>query len=391
MKSSIKTEIPQAKSLYFSEVLMARPSITPTDAGCQSYLVYRLEKMGFTCEIHNIEGVSNLVAHWGEGNTHVAFSGHTDVVPPGPIEKWHSDPFTPVMSHNRLYGRGAADMKTGLAAMLAAFERAINELDASRYTFWWLITSDEEGEAEYGSKWIKSYLDNLGVTLSMCLVGEPTASTHTGDTIKVGRRGSLSGTILVKGKQGHVAYPHTCNNAIHTASEIINALTHYQWDQGSLDFPGTSLQITHLDTGKFVDNLVPGQTRIEFNVRYSWQFDQAGLISLLSTIIRKVSPDTTLSWSRPCESYLSRPAENTLCLIQLVESAIVNTTGRYPVISTSGGTSDGRFYASDSTQVVEVGVPNTTIHQVNEHIHISDLLTLEDIYTEILIGLAETR
>lgn len=388
MKNSTQATSALAKSLYFSEILMARPSTTPVDAGCQPYLAYCLEKLGFDCTIHRVEGVSNLIARWGKGKTHIAFSGHTDVVPPGPLDKWNSDPFTPIVSQNKLYGRGAADMKTGIAAMLAAFERAVDYLNSEEITFWWLITSDEEGEAEHGSKWIKSYLDAQGVQLSMCLVGEPTASKQTGDTIKVGRRGSLSGTVLVKGKQGHVAYPHSCDNAIHSASEVIRALTQHQWEQGSPDFPGTSLQVTHVDTGNFVDNLVPGQARIEFNVRYSWQYDQASLIELLSSIIRGVSPNAELSWSRPCESYLTKPTGKGLCLIQLIEKAIVNTTGRYPVISTSGGTSDGRFYASPATQVVEVGVPNTSIHQVNEYIHLSDLLTLEDIYTEMLMGLA---
>ncbi|MCH2255119.1 MAG: succinyl-diaminopimelate desuccinylase [Alteromonas sp.] len=377
--------IAPARSIYFAEVLMARASITPQDAGCQSYLIYKLEKLGFFCEKYTINGVSNLVARWGQGPNHFAFSGHTDVVPPGPLDRWKSPPFSPVISKNKLYGRGAADMKTGIAAMLAATERTIASLDKEKVSFWWLITSDEEGEAEWGSKWIAEYLASKNVQLDMCLVGEPSASASTGDTIKIGRRGSLSGTIHIAGKQGHVAYPKTAVNAIHKASNVINALTQYPFDEGSDDFPGTSLQITHMDTGSFTDNIVPSAVRIEFNVRYSWQFNQNSLSVLLRSIINSIDTEAEVSFSRPCEAYLSKPNSNAEhCLIACVEKAIKGATGRYPVISTSGGTSDGRFFASEHTQVVEVGVPNTTIHQINEHIHVSDLLTLEDIYTDIL-------
>ena len=377
--------IAPARSIYFAEVLMARASITPQDAGCQSYLIYKLEKLGFFCEKYTINGVSNLVARWGQGPNHFAFSGHTDVVPPGPLDKWKSPPFSPVISKNKLYGRGAADMKTGIAAMLAATERTIASLDKEKVSFWWLITSDEEGEAEWGSKWIAEYLASKNVQLDMCLVGEPSASASTGDTIKIGRRGSLSGTIHIAGKQGHVAYPKTAVNAIHKASNVINALTQHPFDKGSDDFPGTSLQITHMDTGSFTDNIVPSAVRIEFNVRYSWQFNQNSLSVLLRSIINSIDTEAEVSFSRPCEAYLSKPKSNAEhCLIACVEKAIKGATGRYPVISTSGGTSDGRFFASEHTQVVEVGVPNTTIHQINEHIHVSDLLTLEDIYTDIL-------
>ena len=377
--------IAPARSIYFAEVLMARASITPQDAGCQSYLIYKLEKLGFFCEKYTINGVSNLIARWGQGTNHFAFSGHTDVVPPGPLDKWKSPPFSPVISKNKLYGRGAADMKTGIAAMLAATERTIASLYKEKVSFWWLITSDEEGEAEWGSKWIAEYLASKNVQLDMCLVGEPSASASTGDTIKIGRRGSLSGTIHIAGKQGHVAYPKTAVNAIHKASNVINALTQYPFDKGSDDFPGTTLQITHMDTGSFTDNIVPSAVRIEFNVRYSWQFNQNSLSVLLRSIINSIDTEAEVSFSRPCEAYLSKPKSNAEhCLIACVEKAIKGATGRYPVISTSGGTSDGRFFASEHTQVVEVGVPNTTIHQINEHIHVSDLLTLEDIYTDIL-------
>jgi len=396
----------QARSIQIAEVLMARESITPVDAGCQSYLMYKLEKLGFVCEKHKINGVNNLIARWGNGPLHFAFSGHTDVVPPGPLEKWKSPPFSPVISQNKLFGRGAADMKTGIAAMLGATERAISSLDHTKVSYWWLITSDEEGEAEFGSKWIAQYLASKSVKLDMCLVGEPSATSKTGDTIKIGRRGSLSGTIEVTGKQGHVAYPKTAINAIHIASKIVNALTRYPFDSGSDDFPGTTLQVTHMDTGSFTDNIVPSAARIEFNVRYSWQFDQASLSALLRQLIHDVDGGASVRFSRPCEAYLTKPRtglrtaprtrprvlnsdnQTKPCLIASIEKAVREATGRYPVVSTSGGTSDGRFFANAHTQVVELGVPNATIHQINEHIHLSDLLTLEDIYADILLRIA---
>lgn len=384
-------QIQHTRSIHFAEVLMARESITPVDAGCQTYLMHRLKKLGFVCEKHNVNGVKNLIARWGNGPCHFAFSGHTDVVPPGPLDKWKSPPFCPVISQNKLYGRGAADMKTGIAAMLAATERAITSINPADVTYWWLITSDEEGEAQWGSRWIKETLDQRGIVLDMCLIGEPTASSFTGDTIKIGRRGSLSGTITVSGKQGHVAYPKTAINAIHKASNIVQALTHYAFDTGTDDFPGTTLQVTHMDTGSFTDNIVPSAVRIEFNVRYSWQFNEESLAALLARLVNEADETAVLCFSRPCESYLSKPHHEGNCLITNVEKAIKSATGKYPVVSTSGGTSDGRFFASAHTQVVEVGVPNTTIHQINEHIHLSDLVTLEDIYTDVLKQLGNPK
>ncbi len=277
-------------------------------------------------------------------------------------------------------------MKTGIAAMLAACERSLWQCDENAMTFWFLITSDEEGEAEWGSAWIKQQLDNRGITMDMCLVGEPTASRHTGDTMKVGRRGSLSVTVNVSGRQGHVAYPHSCDNAIHRASSIMQRLLAEGWSGGDADFPATSVQITHLDTGSFVDNLAPGLARLEFNVRYSAEFNEVTFKEKLRSMILAADSDAQISWSRPCEAYQSEPRRDT-CLIAVAEAAIFRATGRYPLLSTSGGTSDGRFFAGPATQVIELGVPNTTIHQVNENIHLSDLITLEDIYADMVAQL----
>ena len=369
--------------LSHAKALINKNTVTPNDAGCQQYLASNLQTLGFTCEHFSVNGVSNLIAKWGHGTKNIAFSGHTDVVPPGPLADWRFQPFEAHVEKSQLYGRGAADMKTGLAAMLGACQRALPHFDPRDFTFWWLITSDEEGEAEHGSKWIKQELDSRGIHLDMCLVGEPTASSATGDTIKIGRRGALSGTINVFGKQGHVAYPHSCDNAIHRASRIIHELLNLGWDGGDANFPGTSLQITHMDTGTFTDNLAPGKCRIEFNVRFDASYTAGTLKSKLEQLIKSVDRHVDIGWSRPCGAYQSQ-AKKSACLIAVAEAAIYRATGRYPLLSTSGGTSDGRFFASSNTQVVELGVPNTTIHQANETIHLSDLLTLEDIYVDML-------
>jgi succinyl-diaminopimelate desuccinylase len=281
-------------------------------------------------------------------------------------------------------------MKTGIAAMLAATERSLSGIKPGNTSFWWLITSDEEGEAEYGSQWIYSHLKQQGIMIDHCIVGEPTAAKYTGDTIKIGRRGSLSVSISITGKQGHVAYPQSAINAIHKSAKIINSLTDYQWDEGSPDFPGTSLQITHIDSGKFTDNVVPGECEIQLNIRYSHLYSEHTLKAHVAKLIHSIDCSAQISWSRPCEAYLSRPRE-THCLISHTEQAIYRATGRYPVLSSSGGTSDGRFFANQQTQVVEVGVPNETIHQVNESIHLSDLMTLEDIFTDLVTQLVASE
>lgn len=376
----------QTRSILYSVELMSRQSITPEDAGCQDWLQEKLRLLGFTCHAFEVQGVKNLVAEIGEGERVIAFAGHTDVVPPGPLERWHTPPFEPTITDSELIGRGAADMKTGVAAMLAACERVLKLSRQLNHKFMWFITSDEEGEAEFGSKAIKAWLDAKNIQVDCVLVGEPTAKTVTGDTIKVGRRGAISGRIHVKGKQGHVAYPQYAENAIHKMAKVIDAINSIDWDAGSEDFPGTSLQITHIDSGEFTDNIVPANCRICFNIRYNHDYDMASLAALLQARIDAVVDGVEIQWERPCVPYFTHVDQHH-SLIKAVEQAIVKNTGRFPVLSTAGGTSDGRFFASDTTQVVEVGVPNKTIHQINERIHISDLVTLEDIYTDLLADL----
>ncbi|BDX05662.1 succinyl-diaminopimelate desuccinylase [Planctobacterium marinum] len=375
-----------ARSILYSLELMSRKSITPKDAGCQDWLMEKLASLGFVCHPFEVNGVKNLVAEIGAGERVIAFAGHTDVVPPGPVEKWHSDPFEPVVIDNELIGRGAADMKTGVAAMLAASERVLRLSRHLNAKFMWFITSDEEGEAEFGSKEIKAWLDKRNISVDCVIIGEPTAKLATGDTIKVGRRGAISGRIQVKGKQGHVAYPQYADNAIHKMAKVIDAISSINFDAGSDDFPGTSLQITHIDSGDFTDNIVPANCSICFNIRYSHEYSMASLEALIQERIEAVVSSADIQWERPCVPYFTHVDQQN-SLIKSVEQAIIKNTGRFPVLSTAGGTSDGRFFASEHTQVVEVGVPNKTIHQVNERIHISDLVTLEDIFTDLLSGL----
>ena len=372
-------------SLSIAFELITRRSVTPKDADCQQYIASVLERVGFECNHFHVEGVSNLIARIGSGKRHIAFSGHTDVVPSGPIEKWCSEPFTPTIKDGYLHGRGAADMKTGIAAMLAAVLRKDWKRLHSDNSFWLLITSDEEGEAENGSAWIKRWLDNNDICLETVLVGEPTAIRHSGDTVKLGRRGSLSGQITITGKQGHVAYPHQTVNAASIAVDVAQALTQCPFDLGSPDFPGTSLQITQLDSGTFSDNIVPGLCTVCFNVRYTDEYSVDHLKAKLTEVVDENAMDYELQWQRPCDAYLSKPLNNAkYCLINQIESAIFSATGKYPLLSTAGGTSDGRFFASKHTQVVEVGVPNRTIHQINECIDLADLYLLDDIYTAYL-------
>lgn len=374
-----------AKSVDYSQQLIRCPSVTPLEAGAHVWLCQMLTALGFSIIPLNKGGVSNFIAKIGQGERKVGFVGHTDVVPPGPLEKWDVPPFDAVIKNGELIGRGAADMKTGIAAMLAATERFLTDSKLS-FELYWLITSDEEGEAEHGSKVLKHYLDEQGIVLDMCIVGEPTASKMTGDTLKIGRRGAISGVIAVSGVQGHVAYPNYADNAIHKAAKIIQRLVNINWDSGSNDFPGSSLQITHIDSGRFTDNIVPAQCRIAFNIRYSHYYSETSVKSLIAQCIEEVAADCQTHWERPCEPYHTAKREGD-DLIGLAEAAIRKTTGLFPVLSTAGGTSDGRFFASSDTQVIELGVPNKTIHQVNERIDLSDLVILEEIYLDLLTRL----
>jgi len=388
MLSPVFKNTERVEVIDFLQTLVKAKSITPDDAGTLNWLSEQLGSLGFEIEFLHKNGVNNLIAsrHFGEGPK-LGFIGHVDVVPAS-SNGWKADPFSGEIIKGFIYGRGVADMKGGIAAMLSATKKLLKQEQPTIGSMYWLITSDEEGEAEYGTKLLKDYLDVNGLLLDYCIVGEPTATKRTGDTIKVGRRGSLSCEISIKGKQGHVAYPQYAQNALHIANKVIQSLVSLEWDKGCHDFPGTSLQITHIDSGEFTDNIIPGQSRVNFNIRYSASYSQESLQSIISKTVSLIDKSAQVTFSRPCLPYLTHPRDD-ICLIDLAKQAVCSVTGTFPTLSTSGGTSDGRFIADSKTQVIELGVPNSTIHQVNESINIDDLISLEAIYFDLLLRLSK--
>jgi succinyl-diaminopimelate desuccinylase len=363
--------------------LIQAPSITPSDAGLMDVIGDELARLGF--QIHFLPeqcGVKNMVAKYCFGPGPImAFAGHVDVVPADP-KGWCVDPFSADIINGCIYGRGAADMKGGIAAMLSATHTLCQQAEKATGTFYWLITSDEEGEAEFGSKRIAAYLREYNVKLDGCLVGEPTSDISVGDTIKNGRRGAISARIKVSGKAGHVAYPEHTTNAAHIAGEIVAALANMTWwkdEAGSK----THLQVTGISVPNSVDNLVPSDCEITFNIRYSHTYSSCQVQELVQSFLRNWAMYIDITWERPCEPYYTG-TRATQCFLSLVERAVATVTSQYPTLSTSGGTSDGRFFACDDTQVVECGVRNYSIHQVNEHVSVSDLNKIEKIYNNVL-------
>lgn len=385
--------------------LVHRPSITPNDAGCQQYLSRLFHQWGMTVECFEIEGVSNLIAKIGQGSTRIAFAGHTDVVPAPYPENWDSDPFTLTIKDNLVIGRGVADMKGGIASMLTAFELSLPHLDLDTFTFYFLITSDEEGEAEFGTQEIMEKLELTNEVPHFCIIGEPTSQTQVGDVIKIGRRGSISGEITIHGVQGHVAYPQEANNAAHRAMMLGRWLSELSWDEGTKDFPGSHLQITGINTGTWTDNIIPGQCSLNFNIRYSHKQTQSQITQRISDglmQLKQLTKDIQIKWSRPCSPYftasdavpevtgsetISSGLENVadLDLIAETEKSIFNEMKLFPRLSVSGGTSDGRFIAAKGTQVVEVGLPNHSIHKTNEHVSTQDLYELTKVYKTLIM------
>jgi len=384
--------------------LLHRPSITPDDAGCQQYLTRVLSRLGMTCSSFEKEGVSNLIAKIGKGEIRVAFAGHTDVVPALYPENWSAEPFALTEKNGKLIGRGIADMKGGIAAMLTAFEHALPDLDLDKYSFYFLITSDEEGEAEYGTAEIIELLKQTDQVPHFCVVGEPSSQTKVGDVIKVGRRGAISGEIVIHGVQGHVAYPQQANNAAHKAMMLGRWLSELSWDEGSKDFPGSQLQITGINTGTWTDNIIPGKCSLQFNVRYSHKQNQEEIIKRITDglmQLKQLTKDIEIHWSRPCLPYFTagnaliedesktsgQSVTSQIDLIAEVESAIFKQLKLFPRLSMSGGTSDGRFIAEAGAHVVELGLPNHSIHKIDEHIEQQDLIDLTNIYKTLLLQL----
>ncbi|HIZ50519.1 MAG TPA: succinyl-diaminopimelate desuccinylase [Candidatus Pseudomonas excrementavium] len=360
--------------------LIARDSTTPDDAGCQQLMAERLAACGFTLESMRFGEVDNLWARRGTQSPVLCFAGHTDVVPSGPLEQWDNPPFEPVVREGMLYGRGAADMKGSLAAMVVAVERFVAACPEHRGSIALLITSDEEGPATEGTVKVVQTLVDRGEKVDWCIVGEPSSTEQVGDVVKNGRRGSLNARLLIKGKQGHVAYPHLARNPIHLAAPALAELAAETWDQGNAFFPPTSFQISNIHSGTGATNVVPGELEALINFRFSTESTVAGLQQRVVDILDRHGLDHELEWTLSGLPFLTEPGE----LLDGVATAIRQVTGRATQPSTSGGTSDGRFIATMGTQVVELGPVNATIHQVNEHISVADLDTLTDIYQATL-------
>ena len=367
-------------TLELAKSLISQASVTPDDNGCQSIMIERLKKIGF--EIHPLKfgDVDNFWATRGNSGPIFAFAGHTDVVPAGNEDAWNTAPFEPTIKGDYLYGRGAADMKGGLASMVTATENFVQDNPNHNGTIAFLITSDEEGVAINGTVKVMDYLDENDTKIDYCLLGEPSSTSITGDVIKNGRRGSLNGVINVNGQQGHVAYPHLAKNPIHFIAPALNDLCLQEWDSGNEYFPATSFQISNFHSGGGVTNVVPGEAKVMFNFRYSTETTKEELMAKVHEILDNHKIDYTLDWHHSGNPFLTPVGD----LVSACVSAIEETKDITPELSTSGGTSDGRFISKEGTQVVELGPVNATIHQINESILVKDLEDLSSIYTKVL-------
>ena len=367
-------------TLELAKSLISQASVTPDDNGCQSIMIERLKKIGF--EIHPLKfgDVDNFWATRGNSGPIFAFAGHTDVVPAGNEDAWNTAPFEPTIKGDYLYGRGAADMKGGLASMVTATENFVQDNPNHNGTIAFLITSDEEGVAINGTVKVMDYLNENDTKIDYCLLGEPSSTSVTGDVIKNGRRGSLNGVINVNGQQGHVAYPHLAKNPIHFIAPALNDLCLQEWDSGNEYFPATSFQISNFHSGGGVTNVVPGEAKVMFNFRYSTETTKEELMAKVHEILDNHKIDYTLDWHHSGNPFLTPVGD----LVSACVSAIEETKDITPELSTSGGTSDGRFIAQEGTQVVELGPVNATIHQINESILVKDLEDLSSIYTKVL-------
>ena len=375
--------MPEAPVLALARELIARRSVTPEDGGCQAVLAQRLAAAGFDCESVVCGEVTNLWARRGSARPLVCFAGHTDVVPPGPLAEWHSDPFVPALRDGRLYGRGAADMKSSLAAFVLAAEAFVRERPKHSGSIAFLLTSDEEGPSIDGTARIVERMKARGETIDYCVVGEPTCVGALGDMVKNGRRGSLSGRLTVRGVQAHIAYPHLGRNPIHLLAPALAELTTAQWDRGNADFSPTSFQISNVHGGTGAMNVIPNSVVVDFNFRFSTESTEETLKTRLEGVLSKHGLDFTVEWTLGGKPFRSRRGR----LVEVVCQSIKRHTGRIAELSTSGGTSDARFIADICPEIVEFGPVNASIHKLNEHIGLDELEQLPAIYLDTLRAL----
>jgi succinyl-diaminopimelate desuccinylase len=370
-----------SETIELAQNLISRESVSPEDGGCQIVLSERLRNIDFAVDNLRFGEVDNFWATHGNSEPVFVFAGHTDVVPVGDKDKWHTEPFTPIVKDGFLYGRGAADMKGGLAAMTVATERFVKDFPGHNGTLAFLVTSDEEGPAVDGTVKVAQYLKESKQQVDYCLVGEPSSSVQLGDVVKNGRRGSLNGRLIVIGKQGHIAYPHLANNPIHLAVPALDELCDESWDDGNEYFSSTSFQISNINSGTGATNVTPSETEVLFNFRYSTESTCDQLKERVSDILDKHNLDYNIDWGQPAHPFITTAGD----LVTSCVSAIKTVKNIEPELSTSGGTSDGRFIAPIlGAQVVELGPINATIHQVNERVSVKDLDDLTDIYYQIL-------
>ena len=369
-----------SKTLDLAKALIAKASITPDDNGCQELLADRLKPLGFDIETIHQNGVTNFYARKGKESPLVVFAGHTDVVPPGPLDLWDSDPFVPTEKDGKLFGRGAADMKSSLAAFITSIEDFLLQFPTHQGSIGLLITSDEEGVATDGTVRIVEMLKKRNEIIDYCIVGEPTSNNKFGDTIKNGRRGSLSAKLTVKGIQGHIAYPEKVKNPIHQIAPALDTLVKTTWDNGNEYFPETSWQVSNINGGTGATNVVPGYVEVLFNFRYSTSNTAEDLKSKVENVLKDYNLDFAIDWSHSGKPYLTEKGY----LVDVLSESINHVTNITPEISTTGGTSDGRFIADICNQVVEFGPLNESIHKINEHVHLDHVNKLKQIYQKAL-------
>ncbi len=371
---------PDTQSLALAKQLIAEASVTPDDQNCQQLLAERLQAIGFEIEAMPFGDTRNLWARRGRSAPLVCFAGHTDVVPPGPLEKWASPPFAPTERDGRLYGRGAADMKTSIACFVTACERWVAEHPEHNGSIALLITSDEEGDAFDGTTRVVDVLRQRGETIDYCIVGEPTAVSALGDTIKNGRRGSLSGSLTVKGKQGHIAYPHLAANPIHAAAPALAELAAIEWDAGNAYFPPTGFQISNIHAGTGATNVIPGTLEVKFNFRFSTESTAESLQQRVHAVLDAHGLDYDLQWSLSGLPFLTEAGR----LTEIAQQAVAEVCGVTAELSTTGGTSDGRFIKAIAKELIELGPCNESIHQIDENVKLDDIPRLSAVYEQML-------